>query len=79
MSEFTIGHKRMAEYFRTLHFTFTPLVYFMVSAHAYPTSNISDTVQLNCWQRAKLELYLEIPYCPQISSLTLRLWVWERS
>lgn len=59
MSEFTIGHKRdfwMVEYFRTLHFTaltFTPLVHFMVSAHAYPTFNISDNVQLNCWQGAK--------------------------
>jgi len=25
----------------------------MVSAHAYPTFNISDTVKLNCWQRVK--------------------------
>jgi len=46
----------------------------MVSAHAYPTFDLSDAVPL--WARTaarqrKLGPCPEIPYCPEIPSLTL--------
>ena len=46
----------------------------MVSVHAYPTFELSDAVPLLAKTAAgewKLGLCPEIPYCPEIPSLTL--------
>jgi len=46
----------------------------MVSAHAYPTFELSDTVLLlakTAARERKLGPCPEIPYCPEIPSLTL--------
>ena len=46
----------------------------MVSAHAYPTFELSDAAPLlakTAARERKLRQCLEIPYCPEIPSLTL--------
>ena len=54
----------------------------MISAHAYPTFELSDTILLQAKTAAserKLGPCPEIPYCPEIPSLTLKNKPWVSS